>query len=744
MSEIFVVKRNGSKELFNIEKINRVAEWAVQGLDDVSLSELEINVRLNLKDGITTKEIHSVLTESAANLISLEKPNYQYVAGRLLNFSLRKDVWYGKNPPKLYDLIKKNIARKVYDPEILNWYSPEEINKIDEFIEHDRDLLFSYAGVRQLCDKYLVQNRETHQIFETPQFAYILIAACLFHKYPGQKRFDYIKRAYNYFSKHKINLPTPIMAGVRTTLRSFSSCCLIDVGDSMDSIFASISAVGHASSNRYGLGVNMGRIRPINSAIRNGDVVHTGVIPFTKVIESVVQSCHQNGLRNSSATINFPIWHYEIEDIIQLKNNGGTDSNRVRGLDYAISISKLFYERFQKNENITLFSPHEAKGLYDAFGLPEFDKLYLEYESCDNLKFKKSVSARSLFSLLTKERVETGRIYIMNIDHANHHSPWKEKVSMANLCCEITVPTISLTSYQDPDAEIGICILAALNWPQINSDSEMEKVCDVIVRMLDELIDYQNYFNQAARNFATKKRSLGIGITNLAYFLAKNGLSYESPESLTLVDEWMEKQQYYLLSASNKLAQEKGIHDHFDKSKYSDGVLPIDTHKKDVDNICKRKLSMNWDELREKIKKHGLRHATLTAQMPCESTSVISNSTNGIEPPRHLISYKKSKARTLTFLVPEAKKLKDKYTLAFGMKSNVGYLNICAVIQKYMDMAISANVYYNFPLDDSLVLKEMLYHYKMGGKTIYYTNTDDGNNQVLESKGNGCAGACTI
>lgn len=891
-SPIFVIKRNGSKEPYNIEKINRIIEWAIDGLEGVSLSEIEINIKLNLKDGITSTEIHDLVTESAANLISLEKPNYQYVAARLLNYQLRKNVWLGKNPPKLIDFVKKNVARKLYDPEILNWYSESELNKIDEIINHDRDFDFTYAGIRQLAQKYLVQNRETKEIFETPQFAYILIAACLFHKYSGQNRLSYIRKAYNYFSKFKINLPSPITAGCRTTMRSFSSCCLIDVDDSMQSIFASVSAVGHASSKRYGLGVNLGRIRAINTPIRNGDVLHTGAIPFAKVFESTVKSCHQGGLRNSSSSCTFTIFNLEIEDIIQLKNNGGTDTNRVRGLDYSITISKLFYDRFLKNENMTLFSYHETQELYNAFGLPEFDELYVKYENDPNIKYKKVVSARDIFSLLTKERVETGRIYIIHLDHSNHHSPWLDKVNMSNLCLtpdthleaivnggkpqtltildvddlfklgniiqvlsrnnstqklsyekvinsgitgysqktleitstygnsirctpnhkiwtkkqgyveaknlkvgdeleylicpnilvkniqeskvsdvyditvennsnfyannilvhnclEILHPTIPLKSLDDPNGEIGVCILAALNWGELHSDSEIEKACDIIVRMLDELIDYQEYFNQAARNFATKKRSIGVGVTNLAYFLAKKGVSYSDKEALVLVDEFMEKQQYYLLKASNQVAKEKGKCEHFDRTKYSLGILPIDTYKKEVDSICSRKLSMDWEELRKDIKEFGLRHSTVSCAQPCDSSAIISNSTNGIEPPLALISYKQSKARTLPFLVPESSKLGSKYTLAYKMGTNLGYLNICAVLQKYIDMAISVNMYYSYPLDDSTVMKDMLYHYKMGGKTIYYTNTDDGNKQNIASEGkaeeeDGCGGACRL
>ncbi len=745
--ETSVIKRDGSKEKFNVEKINKVIAWAVEGLNNVSLSEIEINIKLNLKDDITTRDIHSIVIDAAANLISIKSPDYQYVAGRLLNYQLRKDVWGGKNAPKLYDVISKGIhITKIYEPELLNWYTKEEINKLDESLVHQRDLEFTYAGIRQLCDKYLIQNRETKEIFETPGFAYMLIAMTVFHKYDKKKRLDYVKRAYNYFSKHKINLPTPLMAGVRTTMRSFASCMLVDCADSMDSIFATVSAVGHATSRRYGIGLNMGRMRAINTPIRNGEVMHTGVIPFLKIMESTVKSCHQNSIRGGSATCNFPIWHLEIEDILQLKNNSGTDENRVRRLDYSIAISKLFYDRFLKNGTITLFSPHEVTELYDKFGLPEFDELYVKYEKDKKIKYKKVISARSLFSLLVKERVETGRIYILNIDHANYHGAFLDKVNMANLCQEVTHPTVPLSSYEDVNGEIGVCVLSAVNWLEIQSDSEFEKICDIIVRMLDEIIDYQDYFNIAAKNFATKRRSLGVGVTNLAAFLAKHDLKYDDKKSINLVDEYMEKQQFYLMQASMNLAKEKGKCEKFYTTKYAQGIFPLDTYKTDVDEICSRKPCMDWKALKIAIAEHGTRNSTLTAIMPVESSSVIQNATNGIEPPRALVSFKKSKSRTIPMLVPNADKWADRYTLAFEQKDNIGYINIASVIQKWTDMAISTNVYYNFPLDDSKVLKEMLYFYKMGGKTMYYLNSNDDNKQSAnnEVEDKCSSGACAI
>ena len=753
--EIQVIKRSKEKEVFKIDKINKTVKWAVEGIKDVSLSDIEINAKINIRDGITTEEIHQVLIESAANLITIDTPNYQYVAARLLTYQLRKNVWGGKNPPKLIDLIKKNVTAGVYTSEILDLYSEKELNKIDELIDHDRDFIFTYAGIKQLIDKYLVQNRKTKEVYETPQFAYILIAAIAFAKYPKETRLDYVKRAYNYFSKHKINLPTPIMAGVRTPLKSFASCLLAGVDDSMASILANVSAIGHATANRYGIGFNFAHVRAMGAPIRNGDVIHTGKIPFLKVFESTVKSCHQNGIRGGSATTTVFVFDYEIEDIVVLKNNAGTEENRVRKLDYSIGMSKIFYQRWLNNENITLFSSHECKDLFEKFGTEEFDDLYVKYEKDSSLKFKKSISARDLFDLITKERIETGRIYIINVDNANSHSSWLDTVQMHNLCAEVIHPVVPLKSLEDKNAEIGICILAAINWLEIASDTEFEKVCDITVRMLDEIIDYQEYFCPAAENFATKRRSLGIGITNLAAVLAKNNLKYEDKEAPNFVADFMEKQQYFCLKSSMELAKEKGKCEKFDRTTYSKGLLPIDHYKKEkLDAIVTTPLKMDWETLRKDILQHGLRNSSQTCAMPCESSSVIQNSTNGFEPIRSLIIYKKSKASTVPVIAPNANQWKNRYTIAFDMKDNIGYLNIVAAIQKFTDMAMSVNFYYDYShypnkmIPHSKVIKEMMYHFSLGGKTIYYTNTNDNDKEQLMDKqeeDSSCAGgACTI
>lgn len=750
-TQIYVKKRNGELEKFNVEKINKVIRWATEGIHGVSLSEIEINAKLNIVENISTRNIHQVLIESASNLISLEKPNYQFVAARLLNYQLRKDVWGGKHPPRLLDILNYGLRKEIYDPIILEKYSENEINKIGEFIDHDRDLFFTYAGLKQLCDKYLIKNRVTDKIYETPQFAYMLISMYAFMNYTSDKRLEYVRRFYNAISKHKINLPTPVMAGVRSRSKSYASCCLIGVDDTKESITASGTAVSIATASRCGIGIDISKIRAIGAPVNNGEVVHTGVIPFLKIFEASVKAWQQNGLRGGSATTNIQWWHYEIDDVVVLKNNAGTDDNRVRKLDYTVGMSKLFYDRVIKNEDITLFSPHEVPHLYDAWGTKQFNKIYEECEVDKKIKLKKKISARKLFSLIVKERVETGRIYILNVDTANEHTPWLDKVTMSNLCTEVIHPTIPLTDYNDPNAEIGMCILSAINMLEIRDWKDLEKTTDLAVRFLEEIIDIQTYFNKAAENFAKKRRSLGIGITNLAAFLAKNNVSYESKGGLNLIDEWMEHFQYYLLQSSLNLSKERGKCEKFNKTKYSKGILPIDTYKKKVDEIVKRKLSLDWDTLRKQIQEFGLRHSTLSCCMPCESSSVIQSSTNGVEPVRSLITYKMSKMGKLPVLVPGIGKYDSNYEFAYNFKDNTGLIHINAIIQKYIDMAISTNVYYNYShyennvLPDSKVMKEIMYAYSLGLMSLYYNNTDDGDKEQSMNESHDCSsGACKL
>ena len=736
---LLVTKRNGrGKVSLDIEKIHTMVGYATENITGVSASHVEMNSGIQFFDGISTDTIQQILIKSANDLISLENPNYQFVAARLLLFSLRKKLFHKLwEHPSLLTHIKSCIEQGIYDEDILNNYTTAEIDRLNGFIDHERDYNFTYAGLRQVMDKYLVQDRSNGKIFETPQFMYMMIAATLFAKYPKEKRITYVKKYYDAISKFRINIPTPVMAGVRTPLRQFASCVLVDSDDSLPSIFSSDMAIGRYVAQRAGIGINAGRIRGINSRIRGGEIQHTGVIPFLKKFEATVRCCTQNGVRGGSATVHFPIWHQEIEDILVLKNNKGSEDNRVRKLDYSIQISKLFYERFIKDEDITLFSPHDVPGLYEAFGLPEFDEMYEKYERSYKIP-KTKIKAQLLFMDLLKERAETGRVYIMNIDHCNTHSSFKDKVYMSNLCQEITLPTKPIQHIDDAEGEIELCILSAVNLGLIRDKEDLEELCDLSVRALDEIIDYQEYPVEAARISTESRRSLGVGYIGLAHYLAKNHVKYDDKESLTLVDEVTEAFQYYLLKASNTLAQEKGQCDWFDKTKYSDGVLPIDTYKKDLDKIVKRKLSYDWKQLRKDIQEHGLRHSTLSAQMPSESSSVVSNATNGVEPPRDYLSIKKSKKGTLKQIVPDYYRLKNFYTLLWDMPSNEGYINIIAIMQKYFDQSISGNWSYNpenyadreVPL--SVMANDLLTTYKLGWKTSYYQNTYDAKQDIDE------------
>lgn len=737
-----VIKRNGKKEDFSLDKIHQILGWAVEGIEEVSVSDIEMHAQLNIYDGIPTEEIHEVLIKSAADLISEETTDYQYVAARLALYNLRKKVWGSDQAPRLHDHILSCLTQKVYDPEILQWYSESEIHKLGKYIKHDRDDLFTYAGVQQLIDKYLIKNRDTGEIYETPQFAYMLIAMTAFHSYK-ENRIQYIKKCYDYISTFKINLPTPLMAGLRTPIRQFASCILIDVGDSLDSIFSSVNAVAQYTAKRAGIGINVGRIRPIGSQIRAGEVRHTGLLPYLRVFQSTVKSTSQNGIRGGGATVNIPFWNVEIEDVVPLKNNAGTDENRIRQMDYCVQLSKLFYQRFLDNEEITLLSPHECPEVYNSFGMEDFDEKYKTREKDTTLKFKNKIKARDLMALITKERLETGRIYIMNIDHANTHSSFLNSIKMTNLCTEVLFPTKPLNHIDDMDAEIGVCILSAINLLETKID-EFEDVANIIVRVLDSLIDFQTYPVKAAENFCKNRRSLGVGFTNLAGFLAKNKLTYDNPESLKLINTISEKLQYSLLKASVELAKEFGKCDYYKQTKYSIGILPIDTYCKEVDKLINES-NCDWESLRKEIDEHGLRHSTVTAQMPCESSSVLQNSTNGIEPVRDVISYKKAKTGNLKQVVPNYKKFSKYYTKAFDIQSNKTMTDIGAVIQKWFDQGVSLNHYYNYShypnknIPKDLLIKDLIYAYKMGLKTLYYSNSTETD---VESS---CpSGACSI
>ena len=729
--KISVVKSDGRTESLDIRKIQKITQEACEGLSGVSSSQVEMNCGIQFYDGIETSDIQKILVKSSADLIDLDNPNYEYVAARLLLYGLRKNVFQEFDYPVLIDHVRHNIDRNVYDKDLLTYYDDDEWAKLDGMINHKRDLDFTYAGLQQVVDKYLVQDRSSGDIYETPQFMYILIAATLFAQYPKETRLQYVRRYYNAISQFKINIPTPVMAGVRTPIRQFASCVLVDVDDTLNSIFNSDSAIGYYVSQRAGIGINAGRIRGINAKIRGGEVQHTGVIPFLKKFEATVRCCTQNGVRGGSATTHFPVWHKEISDIIVLKNNKGSEDNRVRKLDYSIQLSELFYKRFLNSEDITLFSPHDVPGLYEAFGTPEFDALYEKYERAYSVP-KATVPARELFINILKERAETGRIYLMNIDHTNTHSSFQDRVYMSNLCQEITLPTKPIQHIDDEDGEIALCILSAVNVGSLKSTDELEDLCELAVRSLDEIIDYQKYPVLAAEKSTKARRSLGVGYIGLAHYLAKHRVKYDDAKAHEIVDELSESFQYFLLKASNELAQEKGACELYDRTKYALGVLPIDTYKKDVDDIVKRKLSRDWNTLRADIKAYGLRNSTLSAQMPSESSSVVSGETNGIEPPRGYLSVKKSKKGTLKQIVPQYSTLKNAYTLLWDMPSNEGYIKVVAVMQKYFDQAISGNWSYNPENYDnnevpiSVMAQDLLTTYKYGWKTSYYQNTYDG------------------
>jgi len=730
-----VKKRNGNVEPIALDKLHKMVDAACEGLAGVSASQVEIQSGIQFFDGITTEQIQEILIKSAHDLITPENYNYQFVAARLLLFSVRKK-WSQQNGVEwdklsLYDHILNSVHdRRIYDGMILKDYTEDEIAAAGEWIDYDRDFLFTYAGLQQVVDKYLVQDRDSGTLYETPQLMYMMIALVSFSKYNKETRMSYVKRLYDAISKHRINIPTPIMAGVRTKLRQYASCVLVDVDDSKHSIPHSNSAVFSYVAQRAGIGLNFGRIRGIGSKINGGEVIHTGIIPFLKMYEGTVKSCTQNGIRGGSATVHFPIWHQEIEDLIVLKNNKGTQDNRVRGLDYSIQFSKIFYERFIKNEDITLFSPHNVPGLYDAFGSDGFDELYVDYERDESIP-RKTINAQKLILDILKERMETGRIYIMNIDHCNSHSSFKDSIYMSNLCQEITLPTDPIQHYEDEGGEIALCILAAINVGKIKQFSDMEELCDLSVRMLDELIDYQEYPVKAAERATKARRSLGIGFIGLAHWLAKHGLKYGDQESLIATHKLSETLQYYLLKASNQLAKEKGACAAFHRTKYADGILPIDTYKKDVDTLVEPEYLYDWESLRASITEHGLRNSTLSAQMPSESSSVVSNATNGIEPPRAYMSIKKSKKGVLKQIVPQYASLKNNYTLLWDMPSNEGYIKLVAVMQKFFDQAISGNWSYNpenyenNEIPVSILVNDLLTTYKYGWKTSYYQNTYD-------------------
>lgn len=749
-------KRDGRKEPINLDKIHRVIDWAAQGLNNVSVSQVELRSHIQFYDGIRTDDIHETIIKSAADLISEETPDYQYLAARLNIFHLRKIAYGQFEPPHLFDHVTHLVELGKYDKHLLSDYSREEFDTLNGYIDHWRDLNFSYAAVKQLEGKYLVQNRVTKKIYESPQFLYILVAMSLFANYKGQTRLDLIKRFYDAVSTFKISLPTPIMSGVRTPTRQFSSCVLIECDDSLDSINATSSAIVKYVSQRAGIGVNAGRIRALGSEIRGGEAQHTGCLPFYKLFQSAVKSCSQGGVRGGAATLFYPLWHLEVESLLVLKNNRGVEENRVRHLDYGVQINRLMYQRLIKSQNITLFSPHDTPGLYDAFfaDQDEFERLYTQYEADDSIR-KRTIPAVDLFSLMMQERAGTGRIYIQNVDHCNTHSPFDPAVApvrQSNLCMEIALPTHPLSDINDEEGEIALCTLSAFNLGALESLDELEGLADLVVRALDALLEYQDYPVKAALNATNKRRSLGVGVINYAYYLAKNGTSYTDDAALGLTHRTFEAIQYYLLKASVQLAREFGPCGAFNETTYAKGILPIDTYKKDLDTVCSEPLLLDWESLRKEIQKDGLRNSTLTALMPSETSSQIANATNGIEPPRGLVTVKQSKDGILRQVVPEIDRLRDQYQLLWKIPNNDGYLKLVGIMQKFVDQSISANTNYDptrfeggrVPMKQ--LLKDLLQVYKLGIKTLYYHNTRDGATEGgTEAEDDGCAsGACKI
>lgn len=758
--QLTVTKRSGKKESIDLEKIHRVITWAAEGLQNVSVSQVELKAHIQFYDGITTSDIHETIIKSAADLISEQSPDYQYLAARLAVFHLRKKAYGEFEPPKLFDHVSKLVDMGKYDKHLLEDYTAEEFAVLDGIIDHSRDMNFSYAAVKQLEGKYFVQNRVTKEIYESAQFLYILVAACLFAKYPQETRLDYIKRFYDAVSMFKISLPTPIMAGVRTPTRQFSSCVLIECGDSLDSINATASSIVRYVSQRAGIGINAGRIRALGSEIRNGEAFHTGCIPFYKYFQTAVKCCSQGGVRGGAATVFYPIWHREVQSLLVLKNNRGVEENRVRHMDYGVQLNKLMYARLIKGANISLFSPSDVPGLYDAFfeDQAKFEELYVKYEADESIK-RETIKAVELFSLLMQERASTGRIYIQNVDHCNTHSPFDPSVApvrQSNLCLEIALPTKPLRNVDDEEGEIALCTLSAFNLGEIKSLDDFAELSDLVVRALDALLDYQDYPLPAARKATMNRRTLGVGVINYAYYLAKNGVKYSDGSANGLTHRTFEAIQYHLLKASVELAKEKGACPAFNETTYAQGILPIDSYKKDLDAICDEPLHLDWETLRNEITTHGLRNSTLTALMPSETSSQISNATNGIEPPRGFVSVKASKDGILKQVVPEYQALKDQYELLWRIPSNDGYLHLVGIMQKFVDQSISANTNYdpsvqaNGKVPMKLLLKDLLTAYKYGLKTLYYHNTRDGasddqNDAAAVVEDDDCAGGgCKI
>ena len=738
---MLVTKRDGTTQPLDLDKIHAVLEWACNGdarnglrpIKGVSVSQIEMTAQPHFHNKIRTSDIHATITRAAASLISEDTPNYDHVAARLRWFDVRKKAFQSNDPPHLLEVIRANIKRGVYDPELLNYYTIDEWGVIDGFIDHTRDDLFRFAGAEQMYQKYLAQNRKTKRVYETFQFPYILVSAILFKDYPKEIRLEYVRRYYDQVSQHYISLPTPIMAGLRTRVKQFSSCTLIDSGDSLNSITSSATAIVNYASQKAGIGINMGRIRAVGQPVRNGDAVTTGVIPFARLFAAALKSCSQGAVRGASATFNYPLWHLEFESLIELKNNKGTSETRLPIVDYCVHLNKTMYERLLSKGNITFFTPDEVPDLYEAFYGPaeEFKVLYEKYEA-DPKKTKKVLPAVEVFTKLVSERFGTGRIYIMNADHVNVHNSVYEKIYMTNLCVEITLPT---TPMGTDKSLIALCTLSAINWGKTQTEEEMAEACEMAVRGLDELLDYQDYPNEAARRHTEKYRPLGIGIIGLAHDMVKNGQSWGKEESWNWVEAKMEAMAYFLTRTSIELAMEKDCCPAY--TKYHHGVFPMDTAVGGV------KPNYNWNYLKEEVNKYGIRNATLTAMMPSETSSQLANETNGVQPPRHLITNKGNKDATSPQVVPEYGKFNHAYETEWDI-TVADYLQVMARLQKYTDQSLSANESYDpnkGEISVKVLLQNMLLAYKLGIKTLYYCNT---NTDTNETEDNCESGACKI
>lgn len=763
MSKVInVKKRDNTLVPLDCEKINKQLLWATEGLRHVSASEIALKAELHFTNGVRSQDIQSILIKTAADMISPRNPDYQYVAARLMMFDLRKQVLGQYEPIALTDFI--NMNRRIYDMESIGTYDPIELAELDRSLDHERDFNFAYAGLIQMKTKYLLGDKVNDLIFELPQYVYMLIGMVIFHKYPRNTRLKMVKRFYDAASNFEISLPTPIMMNVRTPLRQYSSCVGIDIGDTIKSWYESNSAVGIYTSQSAGIGLNMGRWRGLGAGVRQGRVQHTGAIPVLRMLEATVKSCTQSGARGGSATVYYPFFHWEFEDLIVLKNNKGTEENRVRHLDYGVQLHKIVYERYINDEEITLFSNEEVPGLYDSFGTPDFQRVYEEAERKHGIR-KKKIKARDMVHTILLERFNTGRIYIMNMDHANDHSSFLDTVTHSNLCAEITIPSSPIENIYGEDGEIFVCILSNINMGVVKID-KLPEVTDLLVRVLDEVISFQEYPIDLAKKNATNRRSLGIGVMNLAYWLAKNDLSFDDDNSRKELHRYMEHFQYGLIKSSVELAKEKGPCEYLSGSKFSKGILPIDTYKKELDEIVPNELECDWETLRADMLKYGIRNSALSAVPPSETSSVISNATNGIDPLANLETIKKNKNFAIKQLAPQCHKIGHKYDYVYEKKGFTNsYLKTIAVIQKFVCQSISTNTYYNpelFETNDvpmSVLVGDLFTAYKYGIKTLYYSkvkpmrhnksaeNGEDvpkDDNDVIEEE-EGCAGgACSV